>query len=128
MRQLRLLSLSLAVSVMPLTGCAYFHSTTSVAERPDPKRITAEDIASSGTSNAWDLLRAKARGYDFGEDRQGRPRSIRSRRGRSSIAMSDADTPMIVITNSPEFFQVRPMSPATTMTSSAISTGFATCD
>jgi len=97
MRQLRLLSLSLAVSVMPLTGCAYFHSTTSVAERPDPKRITAEDIASSGTSNAWDLLRAKARGYDFGEDRQGRPRSIRSRRGRSSIAMSDADTPMIVI-------------------------------
>jgi outer membrane cobalamin receptor len=97
MRQFRLPLLSLAVSVVALSGCAYLQSSTSPAERPDRKLITAEDIASSGTNNAWDLLRAKARGYDFAEDRQGRPRAIRTRRGRSTLNMSSADMPLIVI-------------------------------
>lgn len=97
MRRFRLPSLSLAVSAIVLSGCAYLRSTTPAAERPDPRLITAEEIASSGTGNAWDLLRAKARGYDFAEDRYGRPRSIRTRRGRSTLAMADADAPMIVI-------------------------------
>lgn len=97
MRQFRLPSLSLAVSAIALSGCAYFRSTTPPAERPNPQFITAEQIAHSGTNNAWDLLRARARGYDFAEDRYGRPRSIRTRRGRSTLNMADADAPMIVI-------------------------------
>jgi hypothetical protein len=96
-RQFRLPSLSLAVSVIALSGCAYFRSATPAAERPNRKLITADDIASSGTGNAWELLRAKARGYDFAEDRNGRPRFIRTRRGRSTLNMSSADMPMIVI-------------------------------
>jgi outer membrane cobalamin receptor len=97
MRQFRLPLLSLAVSVVALSGCAYLRSSTPATERPDRKLITAEDIAGSGTNNAWDLLRAKAPGYDFAEDRQGRPRAIRTRRGRSTLNMSSADMPLIVI-------------------------------
>jgi hypothetical protein len=59
--------------------------------------ISAEEIAQSGFSNAWDLLRARARRYDFYEDRYGRPRGIKTRRGRSTISVADSDTPMILV-------------------------------
>jgi len=59
--------------------------------------ISAEEIARSGFNNAWDLLRARARRYDFYEDRYGRPRGIKTRRGRSTINMADSDTPMILV-------------------------------
>ncbi len=97
MRQVRFTSLSLVVSAIAISGCAYFRSTTPVSGRPNPQFISADDIAHSGTTNAWDLLRARARSYDFAEDRYGRPRSIRTRRGRSSLNVADADSPMIVI-------------------------------
>ncbi len=59
--------------------------------------FTAEQIARSGFTNAWDFLRARARQYDFYEDRYGRPRGIKTRRGRSTINMAGSDMPMILI-------------------------------
>ena len=59
--------------------------------------FTAEQIARSGFTNAWDFLRARARRYDFYEDRYGRPRGIKTRRGRSTINMAGSDMPMILI-------------------------------
>jgi hypothetical protein len=59
--------------------------------------ISAEEIARSGFGNAWDLLRARAHRYDFYEDRYGRPRGIKTRRGRSTISVADSDTPMILV-------------------------------
>lgn len=59
--------------------------------------FTAEQIAHSGFGNAWDFLRARARGYEFYQDQFGRPRGIRTRRGRSTINVADSDTPMVLI-------------------------------
>lgn len=97
MRHFRWATLSIPASALALTACAYFRSTTPAAERSNPEFISAEEIARSGTSNAWQLLRAKARGYDFAEDRYGTPRAIRTRRGRSTLNMAGADSPMIVV-------------------------------
>ncbi len=82
---------------LSLSGCAVFRSDTPPGDRPNSQFVSADDISRSGASNAWDLLRARARGYDFSEDRYGRPRSIKTRRGRSTFALSGADTPLIVI-------------------------------
>src|SRR5213078_411088 len=68
-------------------------------ERPpaSTETFTAEQIAHSGFTNAWDFLRARARRYDFYEDRYGRPRGIKTRRGRSTINMAGSDMPMILV-------------------------------
>jgi hypothetical protein len=88
---------SLALSAIAFSGCAYFRSSTPPPERPSAQFITSEEIARSGVSNAWDLLRVRARAYEFGEDRYGRPRIIRTRRGRSTLSVAAADQPMIVV-------------------------------
>jgi hypothetical protein len=44
-----------------------------------------------------ELLRVRARAYEFSEDRYGRPRNIRTRRGRSTLNMPGADSPLIVL-------------------------------
>jgi hypothetical protein len=71
----------------PSSGLAGSHSQT----------FSADDIAKSGFTNAWDFLRAKARAYDFYQDRYGRPRGIKTRRGRSTINLADSDSPMIIV-------------------------------
>jgi hypothetical protein len=86
-----------ALAACALSSCALFRSTSPPVNQANPQFISADEIARSGASNAWSLLRAKARAYDFNEDRYGNPRSIKSRRGRSTINMAMADTPMIVI-------------------------------
>ncbi len=92
-RQNFLFVLLAAVSV---TGCV---SPSRKPQQPSPRAetFTADEIARSGFTNAWDFLRARARRYDFYEDRYGRPRGIKTRRGRSTINMADSDTPMIVV-------------------------------
>src|SRR5256885_14579078 len=80
-----------------LAACATAarRSPESLASHGDT--FTADDIARSGFTNAWDFLRARARRYDFYEDRYGRPRGIKTRRGRSTINMAGSDMPMILI-------------------------------
>lgn len=97
MWQPRLATVSLALTALTLSGCVYFRSSNPAAERGSAQYITADDIAHSGTSNAWELLRQRARGYVFSEDRYGRPRSIMTRRGRSTIFLAGGDIPLIVI-------------------------------
>jgi hypothetical protein len=59
--------------------------------------ITSDEIARSASTNAWDLLRSRARQYEFSEDQYGRPRAVRTRRGRSTINVASADIPLIII-------------------------------
>ena len=59
--------------------------------------FSADDITHSGFTNAWDFLRARARRYEFYQDRYGRPRGIKTRRGRSTINIVDSDSPLIVV-------------------------------
>ena len=99
MRQAGLISFASLVTTAALAACVPAAVPRADA-RPTLDVITAEDIAKSSYTNAWDLLRGKARRYDFLEDRYGRPRSIRIRRGRSSVNMSGSDTPMILVDGS----------------------------
>jgi outer membrane cobalamin receptor len=96
MRQVGSISFACLVTTAALAACV----TTAVPRadrRPITDVITADDIAKSSYTNAWDLLRGKARRYDFLEDRYGRPRSIRIRRGRSSVNVAGSDAPMILV-------------------------------
>jgi TonB-dependent Receptor Plug Domain len=89
-------SLLFLVAVASLAGCVS-QPRGSLEQIASKDTIGAEEIARLGFSNAWDLLRARARRYDFYEDRYGRPRGIKTRRGRSTINMADSDTPMILV-------------------------------
>jgi outer membrane cobalamin receptor len=59
--------------------------------------ITGEQIQRSSATNVWDLLRARAYKYDFKEDRNGVPSTIQTRHGRSSVALRDSDTPVVLV-------------------------------
>ena len=94
----RILSFPSALFVAAsLVACATppRRSTESLASQSDT--FSADEVAHSGFTNAWDFLRAKARRYDFYQDRYGRPRGIRTRRGRSTINIADSDSPVIVV-------------------------------
>lgn len=96
MRQAGSISFACLVATAALAACVT-SAVPPAAPRPSRELITSQDIAKSAYTNAWDLLRGKARRYDFSEDVFGRPRSIKIRRGRSTINIAGSDTPMILV-------------------------------
>jgi outer membrane cobalamin receptor len=96
MRQLGLIAFASMVGFAAPFGCAPSHLQSDVAGN-SVDVISAEEISRSPSTNAWDLLRRRARQYDFSEDQYGRPRDVRTRRGRSTISIAGADTPLILI-------------------------------
>ncbi|HST07547.1 MAG TPA: Plug domain-containing protein, partial [Gemmatimonadaceae bacterium] len=80
-----------------ISGCVNTARTIPEHATESATTFTAEQIAESGFTNAWDFLRARARGYEFSEDQFGRPSRIRTRRGRSTINIAGSDMPMILI-------------------------------
>jgi outer membrane cobalamin receptor len=96
MRQLGSLACASIIGFASTVGCAASHPNPEVT----PTRvdvISAEEIARTPSTNAWDLLRRRARQYEFTEDQYGRPRQVRTRRGRSTIAIAGADAPLIIV-------------------------------
>ena len=96
MRQVGWISFAFLVATAALAACVTSGVPPTEA-RAHRELITSDDIAKSSYTNAWDLLRAKARRYDFTEDLFGHPRSIKTRRGRSTINTAGSDTPMILV-------------------------------
>ena len=92
-----LLRLTLAISLVAFTsGCHPFSGKPS-EPAPQPGRvITAEEIADSHVADASEVLRWTGQ-FRMREDRNGTPLDIKIRRGKSSILLTDADTPVIVI-------------------------------
>jgi len=82
----------LAASLSSCTTSGYHPPAT-----PRTDIITAEEIAHSSSTNVWDLLRKRARMYNFAEDRYGRPRFITTKRGRSTIVLAGSDTPLVLV-------------------------------
>jgi outer membrane cobalamin receptor len=96
MRQLDRIAVSSSLTLACLVGCApALPHLSEGGTRRDV--ISAEEISRSSSTNAWDLLRKRARQYDFSEDQYGRPVEVHIRRGRSTIAVANADTPIIIV-------------------------------
>jgi len=96
MRHSRLLTAAGFSIAASLNSCAPagYRAPQSAAR---PHLITAEEIAHSSCTNVWDLLRKRARMYNFAEDRYGRPRFITTKRGRSTINLAGSDSPMVLV-------------------------------
>ena len=96
MRHSRLLTAAGFLIAASLSSCAPagYRPPESAAR---PQLITAEEIAHSSCTNVWDLLRKRARMYNFAEDRYGRPRFITTKRGRSTINLAGSDSPMVLV-------------------------------
>jgi outer membrane cobalamin receptor len=80
-----------------LTGCVTGSHRSSSAPPARADLISSEEIARSSSTNVWDLLRRRARQYNFAEDRFGRPRFIRSKHGQSTVSLAGADSPLVLI-------------------------------
>jgi len=83
-------AISAAVSVTACASRPYHRANT----RPGVQIITSEQIARSGASTAWDVLKREAPTLTLRDTRGGRPGSA-GRRGRSSIVLQDA--PLVVL-------------------------------
>jgi len=96
MRHYRLSSVAGLFIAASLVGCATsgYHAPPGAGHTDI---ITEQEIAKSSCTNVWDLLRKRARMYNYAEDRYGRPRYITTKRGKSTIALAGSDSPMIVI-------------------------------
>ena len=83
----------MVAAALSLTACAgrQYHRADA---RPGVQVITAEQIARSGASTAWEVLKREAPTLTLRDTRGGRPTSA-GRRGRSSIVLQDA--PLVVL-------------------------------
>jgi outer membrane cobalamin receptor len=96
MRQFHWVPVAGLLVAASLTDCASAsHRSPGTAARPDV--ISSDEIARSSATNAWDLLRKRARQYNFAEDRYGRPRFIRTKHGQSTVSLAGADSPLVLI-------------------------------
>ena len=59
--------------------------------------ITGDQIDAEHVANAWELLRRLVPRYTYLEDRAGRASAIVGRRGRSSIAVSNSESPIVIV-------------------------------
>ena len=96
MRHSRLIPVAGVFVAASLSSCATAGYRPPEAAR-HPEIISAEEIARSSCTNVWDLLRKRARMYNFAEDRYGRPRFITTKRGRSTIVLAGSDSPLILV-------------------------------
>lgn len=96
MRHSRLNAVAPFFIAASLTGCATsgYHAPEGAGHTDI---ITQQEIAKSSCTNVWDLLRKRARMYNYAEDFYGRPKYITTNRGRSTISIAGSDSPMIVV-------------------------------
>ncbi len=95
MRRIQLMVVSVAAAILPV-ACAPFISSAPSTASPD-RVIDEQQIAEGHQPNIWVFLQDNAHQYYFVEDVAGRAVAIRSQRGQSSIALSSADIPMVIV-------------------------------
>ena len=82
-----------------LAGCGSIRPAPSrVGAVDDGRVITAGQIAARpGIRTAWDALRVSGVPLSLTEGRDGRPTRLRSRRGRSSVVLTQSDVPLLIV-------------------------------
>ncbi len=101
-----------ALSVTLSLSCA-IHATRNVPGNDgDRIFITAEQIARSGSTTAWEALRKLVPQLTYGEKKSGQPSKL-ERRGQSSFLLSDAPLVFLDGVRLPDFRTLQQLSAAT---------------
>jgi hypothetical protein len=77
----------------PAAGAANAGGVASASGRV----VSAEQIARMNATTAWEVVRRSGFMVSASPDNQGRARTLKSRRGRSSIVLANSDTPLVVL-------------------------------
>ena len=85
-----------AVLVVSLSGCASARTPADVAPHLDGKVITDVMIADTPAETAWEVLEESGIFRMVSEYGGGRS-SVRSRRGKTSVSLSNSDVPRLVV-------------------------------
>ena len=104
--------LVVALSVTLSLSCA-IHATRPVPSNDgDRIFITADQIAHSGSTTAWEALRKLVPQLTYGEKKSGQPSKL-ERRGQSSFLLSDAPLVFLDGVRLPDFRTLQQLSAAT---------------
>lgn len=83
---------------LAVAGACAGRAARAPLRQPDGTRlITLDMIQQAHASNAWDLLVEMGTGYRIADTQLGGAKSIRNSRGKSSILLREADTPLLVL-------------------------------
>jgi hypothetical protein len=83
---------------LAIAGACAGHAARAPLRQADGTRlITLDMIQQAHASNAWDLLVEMGTGYRIADTQLGDAKSIRNSRGKSSILLREADTPLLVL-------------------------------
>ncbi|HMA24363.1 MAG: TonB-dependent receptor, partial [Gemmatimonas sp.] len=101
MRHARMVLSSMVVCVLTastacVTTAPHYHEEQDESAFRDIV-ISGDQIDAEHAQNAWDVLRRLVPRYSYSEDRAGRPLSINGHRGRSSIALSNSESPIVIV-------------------------------
>ena len=112
---------SLVPLILLLSAACHPHAPPVARSGGEHLRFSQEQIERSGARTAWDALKRLAPQFSFRENRNGQPSGL-SRRGRSSILLSDAP---LVFMDGAELADFRSLNqvPASTLTSIEILDG-----
>ena len=78
-------------------ACAGRTARAPLRQGDGTRLITLDMIQQAHASNAWDLLVEMGTGYRIADTQLGGAKSIRNSRGKSSIVLHEADTPLLVV-------------------------------
>jgi outer membrane cobalamin receptor len=93
--RLTLRGATLAAAVVFLAACSPARGRLD-GTPPAGRLITADQIRKTSATNAWEVLKNSASPLSLAE-RNGEPANVRSRRGRSSLVLSQADVPILIV-------------------------------
>lgn len=99
MRHLELATFSLSVCVLSTSIACASNPPPRVADGSQfgDALITGDQIDAQHVPNAWLLLRRMVPRYNYIEDRAGRAVAINAHRGKSSIALANSESPIVIV-------------------------------
>ena len=90
-------ALSLLAACVLAAACVGHAARPSLRQADGTRLITLDMIQQAHATNAWDLLVEMGTGYRIADTQLGGAKSIRNSRGKSSIVLREADTPLLVV-------------------------------
>jgi hypothetical protein len=87
----------MVVGTCALAGACAGHARPPLRQPDGTRLITLDMIQQAHASNAWDLLVEMGTAYRISNTQLGGAQSIRNSRGKSSIFLREADTPLLIL-------------------------------